>query len=73
MSDECSDMVKNLHDAVECGDVPEARRLVAAGADVEEAWGEHEEKPLHTAAVMGHVERRPSMCILRFLVRARLH
>jgi hypothetical protein len=35
----CGDMVLNLHAAVASGDVAEVRRLVTAGADVEEhAW-----------------------------------
>jgi hypothetical protein len=36
VSDVCGDMVLNLYKAVESGDVAEVRRLVAAGADVEE-------------------------------------
>jgi hypothetical protein len=55
VSDECGDMVMNLHDAAENGDVAEVRRLVAAGAEVE-ALGEHGARPLHVAAGYGHVE-----------------
>jgi hypothetical protein len=40
MSDVCGDMAPNLHDAVWTGDVAEVRRLVAAGADVEEQLGQ---------------------------------
>ena len=39
VSDGCGDMAMNLHDAVESGNVAEARRMVAAGADVEEQRG----------------------------------
>ena len=56
VSDGCGEMVMNLHDAAESGDVAEARRLVAAGADVEEPRGEHDARPLHVAAAYGHVE-----------------
>jgi hypothetical protein len=49
-------MATNLHDAVEFGDVTEVRRLVAAGADVDEEWGEARMRPLHYAACNGHVE-----------------
>jgi hypothetical protein len=36
VSDECGDMAVDLYDAAKSGDVVEVRRLVAAGADVEE-------------------------------------
>jgi ankyrin repeat protein len=49
-------MTTNLHDAVEFGDVTEVRRLVAAGADVDEEWGEARMRPLHVAAGEGQVE-----------------
>ena len=62
MSDGCGDMAMNLHEAVESGDVVEVRRLVAAGADVEEQRGEHGLRPLHWTADHGHVE------VLRVLV-----
>jgi hypothetical protein len=48
-------MATNLHEAVEFGDVTEVRRLVAAGADVEER-GEFGTRPLHQAARYAHVE-----------------
>jgi ankyrin repeat protein len=62
VSDGCGDMAMNLHEAVESGDVVEVRRLVAAGADVEEQRGEHGLRPLHWTADHGHVE------VLRVLV-----
>jgi ankyrin repeat protein len=49
-------MATNLHEAVEFGDVTDVRRLVAAGADVEEKRGEHTARPLHVAANYGQVE-----------------
>jgi hypothetical protein len=56
VSDECVEMAMNLHEAVESGDVAEARRMVAAGADVEEPRGEYGNRPLHVAAGCEHVE-----------------
>ena len=56
MSDECGDMAVDLYDAAKSGDVVEVRRLVAAGADVEEQWGEFGMRPLHEAASQGQVE-----------------
>ena len=47
VSDGCGDMAMNLHDAAADGDVAEARRLVAAGADVEEQRGQYGRRPLH--------------------------
>jgi ankyrin repeat protein len=55
VSDEGGDMAMHLHTAAGRGDVAEVRRMVSAGADVNEqselGWG-----PLHYAAVQGHVE-----------------
>jgi hypothetical protein len=42
----CGDMVLNLHAAAASGDVAAVRRLVTAGADVEE-YGEGGERPVH--------------------------
>ena len=56
VSDGCGDMATGLHDAVVSGDVAEMRRLVAAGADVEEQRGVFGRRPLHVAAHNGHVE-----------------
>jgi hypothetical protein len=56
VSDGRGDMVMNLHEAAESGDVVEVRRLVAAGADVEEERGELEWRALHVAAGHGQVE-----------------
>jgi ankyrin repeat protein len=56
VSDGCGDMAMNLHDAAANGDVTKARRLVAAGADVEEQRGEARSMPLHWAAEKGAVE-----------------
>ena len=56
VSDECGDMAVNLHDAVVSGDVVDVRRLVAAGADVDEQRGEARSMPLHWAAHVGQVE-----------------
>jgi hypothetical protein len=63
VSDECGDMAMHLHEVVESGDVAEVRRLVAAGADVEEPRGEHGIRPLHMAAGSGHVD------VMRVLVQ----
>jgi hypothetical protein len=41
VSDGCGYMAMNLHDAAERDNVAEARRLVAAGADVEEQRGQY--------------------------------
>ena len=49
-------MVMDLYDAAKSGDVVEVRRLVAAGADVEEERGELEWRALHVAAGHGQVE-----------------
>jgi hypothetical protein len=49
-------MALNLSDAAMNGDVTEVRRMVAAGADVEEQRGEHEARPLHVAGANGQVE-----------------
>ena len=46
----------NLHDAAVRGDVAEVRRMVAAGADLEEQRGEARSMPLHWAAHVGQVE-----------------
>ena len=56
MSDECGDMEMNLHDAAQNGDVVDVRRLVAAGADVDEQRGEARSMPLHWASENGAVE-----------------
>jgi ankyrin repeat protein len=56
VSDGCGDMAPNLHEAAWNGDVAEMRRLVAAGADVEEQRGVFGRRPLHVAAHNGHVE-----------------
>jgi ankyrin repeat protein len=56
VSDGCGDMAMNLHDAVANGDAAKVRRLVAAGADVDEPWGEFGWAPLHYAARCGHVD-----------------
>ena len=39
VSDGCGDMATNMHEAATNGDVVEVRRMVAAGADVEEQRG----------------------------------
>jgi ankyrin repeat protein len=57
VSDGCGDRATNLHDAAASGDVTDVRRLVAAGADVEEKRGEHEARPLHVAANYGQTTR----------------
>ena len=62
MSDGCGDMAMHLHAAVEFGDVVAVRRMVAAGADVEQRC-EHGGTPLHVAAAEGHVE------VIRVLVQ----
>jgi ankyrin repeat protein len=49
-------MATNMHEAATNGDVVEVRRMVAAGADVEEQWGKFGERPLHVAARYGHVD-----------------
>jgi hypothetical protein len=64
VSNECGDMTMNLHEVVESGNVSEVKRLVAAGADVEEELGEYEDRPLHVAAGCGHVE------VIKVLVEA---
>jgi hypothetical protein len=56
VSDGCGDMATNMHEAATNGDVVEVRRMVAAGADVEEQWGEFVVRPLHVAARYGHVD-----------------
>ena len=56
MSDGCGDMETNLHEAAINDDVAEVRRLVAAGADVDEQRGEFGMRPLHWAAEVGQVE-----------------
>jgi ankyrin repeat protein len=51
----CGDMETDLFDVAIDGDVSEVRRMVAAGADIEEQ-GELGMRPLHVAANAGHVE-----------------
>ena len=48
-------METDLFDVAIDGDVSEVRRMVAAGADIEEQ-GELGMRPLHVAAKAGHVE-----------------
>jgi ankyrin repeat protein len=55
VSDEGGDMAMNLREAAMDGNVAEVRRLVAAGADVNEL-NELGVTALHCAAVEGHVE-----------------
>ena len=49
-------METNLSEAAVSGDVVDVRRLVAGGADVDEPRGERGWRPVHVAAVNGHVE-----------------
>ena len=55
MSDGCGDMTMNLYKAAQRGNVAGVRRLVAAGADVDEP-GVHGATALHWAAGEGQAE-----------------
>jgi hypothetical protein len=50
------DMAVYLHEAALSGDVADVRRLVAAGADLEEQYDVDGWRPLHVAAAMGMLE-----------------
>jgi hypothetical protein len=56
LASEMFDSAMDLHFVAGNGDVLGARRLVAAGADVNKQHGEDGPTPLHLAAYMGHVE-----------------